>query len=259
MRATAKLRDLRSVGQLPPRPERGPAPVARALQEPSSRPRSRSPFRLVWLLDSLPMRAARRAIAGALGRLLEFAAYGSIALVIGIASAWYMIEAGTRLTVESIGPWRHWGQAGSVDADPYTRAHFARAGWLPLQASAASYFTATRDSNGEPLYSDCNYILSGTSPGARRWTLNAFDLNGALLEAGTSHAIISSDVAIPDPGGGVTISLSQSPKPGNWLATSGASRMQILLTVFGLQQTSAVQSANTKKQSLFRIESAGCS
>ena len=203
------------------------------------------------------MRAARRFIARTVGRLFEFAAYIAIAAVIGLASAWYMVEAGTRLTVEKAGPWQRWTLAGSADADPYTRAHFSRFGWLPLDQAAAIYYTASRDSAGEPLYADCDYTVSGQLPVARRWTLVAYDLSGLLLDQPAGPAVVSSDSILPGPGGSVVIQVSPATSPGNWLSTAGTARMQLRLTEFGTRQTAAVISAKAKRD-LFRIDKAGC-
>jgi len=257
--STARLRDLRSAPL--PLPRTSPAattspPPAPAIHLPPHHPQT--PFRLFRRLDSLPMRALRRLAARFAGRTIALAAYGSIAAAIGLVSAWYMTEAGTRLTVERDGPWARWTLAGSPDADPYTQAHFSRAGWLPLSAAAAVYFTASRDSTGEPLFSDCDYTVSGVAPAGRRWTLAAYDLNGGLLEAGAGASAIASDTALPQPGGGFSIALAQSASPGNWLNTSGAARMQLVLTVYGMKQALALKSSAAKAPALFRIERTGC-
>jgi len=204
------------------------------------------------------MRAIRRLIAKFLGQILHLAAYGSIALAVGLASAWYMVEAGSRLTLDRDGPWKRWTQAGAPSADPYTRAHFARAGWLPLSGDAAAYLTTSRDSAGEPLYSDCVYTVSGSKPAARRWTLSAFDLNGALLDSGPGQSVASSDTALPGPGGTLAITISQSPSPGNWLNVTGSTRMQLLLTLYGIRQNTAVKSSTAKAAEPLRIDKESC-
>lgn len=260
MRGSAKLRDLRGATQLPVRRNQaasqlaaGPSAGGRLIPA-----RPHAPFRLLRLLDSLPMRALRRLIARALGRALEFAVYIAIAALIGLSSAWYMVEVGTRLTVERTGPWQRWTLAGSTDADPYTRAHFNRAGWLPLDTTAAVYFAASRDSAGEPLYSDCDYSVAGPLPVARRWTLVAYDMSGMLIEAGAGPPVVASEAMLPGPGGTVTITVSPLTSAGNWLSTAGSTRMQLLLTLFGVQQTAAVKSAAAPARDLFKIDRTGC-
>jgi len=258
MRSKAKLRDLRSVTQLPSRPKPIDVVGPVRMPEPMAPRRQRAPFRWSRLLDSLPMRSGRRLVGRLLGRVVSLAVYGTLAMLIGLTSAWYMIETGTRLTLERDGPWQRWTLAGAPDADPYTRAHFARAGWLPLNGPAAAYFTASRDSAGEPLYSDCDYSVSGSNPAARRWTLVAYDMSGMLLDVGAGPAAITSETALPGPGGNVTIAVTQSTSPGNWLNLTGATRMQLLLTLYGARQGTTLKAAEVPARHLFRIERIGC-
>lgn len=144
-----------------------------------------------------------------------------------------MMDYGSHLTVERDGPWQRWTIAGAVGADPYTKAHFARAGWLPLSTAAAHYFIANKDSTGEALYADCDYTLSGLAPAGRRWTLAAFDLQGRGLDPGAGKAVIASTTALFGPESSLSVRLAQSTAPGNWLGLTGAARMQLLLTVYG--------------------------
>ncbi len=44
-----------------------------------------------------------------------------VALMLGIGSAWYMIERGSPLTTTKVGPWASWISEGNPNADPYTR------------------------------------------------------------------------------------------------------------------------------------------
>ena len=204
------------------------------------------------------MRASRRVAARWFGTIFEIAVYCAIAAAIGLPSAWYMIEGGSRLSRQTEGPWQRWTKAGASDADPYTIAHFAWAGWLPLSSAQARYYTASRDSAGEPLYADCDYTLNGKEPSARRWSLNAYDLQGALFEQGAGPASVSSATALPGPGGTISIKISQAAAAGNWLSVAGASRMQLMLTVFGHGKSASVTTGQAPAEPLFRIEKGAC-
>ena len=85
----------------------------------------------------------------------------AVALILGIGSAWYMIERGSMLTTTRIGPWTSWVSEGNPKADPYTRAHLARSGRLPLTSTAARYFMADTDSRGSGLTAGCEYAIFG--------------------------------------------------------------------------------------------------
>jgi hypothetical protein len=229
-----KLRDLRTVAvAIPPKGVRRVAkpvrPVA-SLPQPVAASRS---VRLTRILDSLPARAVRRLALRVVANIAELTLYGGIAVAIGLTTAWYMVDYGSRLTVERDGPWQRWTIAGAPGADPYTKAHFSRAGWLPMSTVAAHYHIASKDSAGEALYTDCDYLVSGPVPVGRRWTLAAFDLAGHVIAAGAGQSVIASTYALPGQDGLVAVRLSQSTSPGNWLGLSGSSRMQLVLMVYG--------------------------
>ena len=260
MSSDGKLRDLRTA----PLPEllRAGKPTARPAVQAAARtlapaPKRSSAIRLLRMLDSLAMRAGRRVAARWFGRTFEVAVYCAIAAAIGLPSAWLMIESGSRLTRQTDGAWQRWTKAGAADADPYTLAHFAWAGWLPMNGTQARYFSAGRDSAGEPMYADCEYTLSGQEPVARRWTLNAYDLQGQLLDQGAGPASLSSATVLPSPSGAITIKVSQATSPGNWLSVSGASRIQLVLAVYG-RPKAAVTTGTVQAEPLFRIDKSGC-
>src|SRR5262245_17863161 len=73
---------------------------------------------------------------GLIGNILtNLIVFVGLALGGGLGTAWYMIEGGSRLSTRTFGPWTTWVAAGRPDADPYTRAHTARNGLLPLAST----------------------------------------------------------------------------------------------------------------------------
>ena len=52
---------------------------------------------------------------------------------------------------------------GNPNADPYTKAHLARSGRLPLTSTTARYFLARTDSDGRELTSACEYSIEGSA------------------------------------------------------------------------------------------------
>jgi hypothetical protein len=194
--------------------------------------------RRLWrLIDNLGARAFRRVLAKIFGRVFDMALYGSMALVLGLGTAWYAIDNGTRLTIESDGPWQHWSLAGDPSSDPYTRAHFARAGWLPLAPAEGAYYAAYRDSTGSTLYADCEYDVAGLPAKGRWWSLSAYDPSGRVLPSPTGLRAINAATAMPGPRGAVAIRVSRQPSPGNWLPVSGSNRMVLMLRVYGQNPT----------------------
>ena len=76
-----------------------------------------------------------------------------------------MIEAGSRLSTRSFGPWTTWTAAGRPDADPYTRAHTVRNGLLPLASTLEVTYRAKADSRGGRLHAGCEYAIVMEEPG----------------------------------------------------------------------------------------------
>ncbi len=259
-----KLRDLRSADLMPIRkPARRPAAhVRKPPNVAAALPAAARTLRLSRIFDSLVMRAVRRFVLRVVSNIAELAVYVSIAVAIGLASAWYMIDYGSRLTMERDGPWQRWTIAGAPGADPYTIAHFARAGWLPTSTVYAHYFLASKDSAGDALYADCEYTVSGPAPASRRWTLAAFDLAGHGIYPGAGRPVLSSSTALLGPDATMTIKLSAATSPGNWLGLSGGARMQLMLTQFGRTDRAVRSSAGAASASappaLPSIERSGC-
>jgi len=160
-----------------------------------------------------------------------------VSLVGGWASAWYMVEAGSKLTTTTVGPWVAWGSAARPDADPYTRAHFARAGSLQLNAAIATTWQARTDAIGQRLHSACDYLVTGAVD-AGRWSLAVFDDRGGLIGNLAERYVYTSESVALGADGRFTVTLGRDARPGNWLPTGGAGRINLVLTV--LEQRSAL-------------------
>jgi hypothetical protein len=154
-----------------------------------------------------------------------------VAVVGGFASSWYMIERGSPLTTVKRGPWTAWVSAGRSDADPYTRAHYARRGSLPVSSLFAQTYQATTDSDGQTLYSTCEYVIEGPEPDAAFWSLAVFDEKGALIANPADRYGYNSATLMRSPGGHFGFTLSRSARPGNWIPTGGAGRLAVQLTI----------------------------
>ena len=115
--------------------------------------------------------------------MINLALFALLAVGGGLGSAWYMIEAGSRLSTRSSGPWMTWSASGRPDADPYTRAHTVRNGLLPLASTLEITYQAKADSRGGRLQSGCEYaiVMEGLDGGAW-WSLAAFDGQGRLIQ-----------------------------------------------------------------------------
>jgi hypothetical protein len=179
-----------------------------------------------------------------LGLVADTALFLGIVLIGGLGTSWYMVEAGSRLTTRSIGPWVVWTSAARTDADPYTRAHFARAGTLPLSTDVAQTFMARADSEGQRLHSSCEYVVDGRDPPAAWWSLSVFDDRGRLIANPAQRYAFTSDTMAKGADGTFLVSLARDARPGNWLPTGGAGRLMLVLTLLDGRGSPSSQSAS---------------
>ncbi len=120
-------------------------------------------------------------------RVLAWSAAALIGVALGGASAWAALEFGRASFVERFGAWTHSRAAGSVAADPYTRAVIAREGLLALSAREALYFNLNEDEQGRPLSEACVYELRGRALEARWWSVTLYARDHFLAQNG-DHA-----------------------------------------------------------------------
>lgn len=154
-----------------------------------------------------------------------------VAVFGGLASSWYMNEKGSPLTTQRQGPWISWVAAGRADADPYTRAHFLRRGSLPLSSALAQTYQASTDSDGNALFSTCEYVVEGPEPEAAFWSLAVFDEHGHMITNAAERYSYNSTTMMRTPGGRFGVTLSRSARPGNWLPTGGGGRLALQLRI----------------------------
>ena len=178
-----------------------------------------------------------------------------LAVIGGLGSSWYMIEKGSPLTTIRSGPWVAWKAAGRADADPYTRAHFLRRGMLPVSSSLALTYQATADSDGQTLYSSCDYVIEGEEPKVAFWTLAVFDEAGQLIPNPAERFAFNSASVMRPANGGIDIRLARNARPGNWLPTGGAGRISL---VFTLEEPRAAGNDDSRSPLLPSIRRIAC-
>lgn len=179
----------------------------------------------------LNLHKLKRHILTASARVIEALVVAFIILVGGLGSSWYMVEAGSRLTTARLGPWMTWTSAARPDADPYTRAHFVRAGTLAVSTEVQRAYVARSDSDGERLHSSCEYVLEGRMSKVEWYSIAVFDERGRLIpNAAERHAFTGQTVAL-DHSGKFTITLAREARAGNWLPTGGAGRLALVLNI----------------------------
>ncbi|MCH9806599.1 MAG: DUF1214 domain-containing protein [Alphaproteobacteria bacterium] len=181
---------------------------------------------------------AKKRLQAIILRVSDWAIFIGLVLIGGLGSSYYMLSAGSSLTTRTIGPWSTWKHEGRSDADPYTRAHFARTGTLNLTTEVANTYLTNQDSNGAFLHSSCEYSISGKQLDAQWWSITAMNDRGQLIANPSKRYTFTSDTVAISPDGTFTVTLARDARPGNWLPTAGAGRLALSLTL--LESESAI-------------------
>ncbi|TPW32968.1 DUF1214 domain-containing protein [Pararhizobium mangrovi] len=180
----------------------------------------------------------------------------AIAFYGGIASSLYAFDHVRQFESVTVGPWSAWPDLQTGRVDPYARAYRARKADLLLGEAEGVVFTAKTDDQGRALSGTCSYVISGTTPRARFWTLRATSADGAPIGGNPAlpHAFQSQDV-LGDGHGGMRIAAAPTARPGNWLAIRHAGRIHFVLTLY---DTPAAGNAGIIDLKMPSIERTGC-
>ncbi|HRY07678.1 MAG TPA: DUF1214 domain-containing protein [Hyphomicrobiaceae bacterium] len=186
----------------------------------------------------------KQRLRGFLRLMSDWALFIGIVLIGGIGSHWYMVQAGSMFSVSRIGPWESWENAARHNSDPYTRAHFARLGILPLSTDISRTYVARHDDDGDQLYSSCDYAIEGHDFAARWWSITVFDDDGALIPNPAGRYAFSRETVAITPEGGFVISMARDARAGNWIPTGGAGSLSVMLVL----QNGNISVAESRRQ-----------
>lgn len=169
-----------------------------------------------WLDTDLP-RAIRPYRSHPLRTLATVTLVVLLAALLGISSAYLIIEREEPLNAVTIGPWHAYPKAGTAEADPYSVAIYTRGAVIPLASGEGLALVARKDSAGHQLDPTCIYRIAGQTPSARLWTLTAVDGHGRLVDTLPGRVNLASDTLLRAPDGTFEISAARRPHSGNWL------------------------------------------
>lgn len=178
-----------------------------------------------------------------LRRILVGGALYLSALAVGVGSALWVLKKAAWLNPSvQVGAWRSNLQAGSVDADMYTRATVAVNAVLALGRSETMYFVATHDDSGRALRAQCNYRISGVPPKARWWSITAYADDMFLFDAPNAHYSLNGDIAKLNSEGVFSFTTGPQEQSGSyWVPTPG--KGGVLLTLRLYNPEGALQAA----------------
>lgn len=207
-----------------------------------------APLPMLYRLDKL-----RRVVVASLSHSANALMFAATVLILGIGSSFYAIDSGTRLTTLRAGPWVMWTQAATRDIDPYTRAHYAKDGSLPISTSIAATWEARYDIDGRRLHSSCEYLIESDPIDSTWFNIAVYDDKGLLIPNAADRYSFTSQSIAYNPDGSFFIVLARDARPGNWLPVGGAGRLTLLLTV--LEPRTAVAESMRQLPTIRRI---GC-
>lgn len=179
-----------------------------------------------------------------------------IGLFIGGSLAWLSIQNNHGFGTLIIGQWTAWPLAGSVNADPYSKAKVAADGDVPLGAAEGLAFHARHDRRGNPLQRNCQYQVSGITPPARLWTLSAHDLDDRVLinDDGQPSNLLSRQL-LRETNGHFQISAGPDIAAKNWLQVSGSGPFKLVLRLYDSPITATGQIGDAEMPSVTLV---GC-
>lgn len=189
-----------------------------------------------------------------IGFLFQVFVVLAIAIGGGTASVWYALDRMEGMDALTIGGWVAHPRKGAPDADPYTQARMTRAGELPLGRAEGLAFSAARDSAGDALLRECTYRLEGSVPVARFWTLYPARPDG--LSPVARHSGIPALHAfqiLRRPDNSFDVTVGPRPAPGNWLPTTGAGAMSLVLTFYDIPVSSGLDASDTELPRIYRV------
>lgn len=162
-----------------------------------------------------------------------------LGLGVGGSVSWYSIQNNQGFGAINIGIWTAWPLAGSIDADPYTKAKVAAEGEVPLGAAEGIAFHARTDSQSRPLLRECQYYLSGQTPPARFWTMAAHADDGSFLsDDAIENQILLSNTLFRNADGRFALEVGPRMANGNWLQVNGRGPYQLVLRLYDSPITS---------------------
>jgi hypothetical protein len=158
-----------------------------------------------------------------------------VAAVTALALTWFAVDGRADLATIRIGAWRAAPSHGTVDADPYARATFAKFGTLPISLADGLVFIARRDSAKQPLDGRCTIHIAGRVPQSRFWTLTVVDSKGNLIDNPAGRSTFVSSELTWNSDGTVEIVAAPQARSGNWLPTGGVGSIVLVLRLYDTQ------------------------
>ena len=188
----------------------------------------------------------KRALQSAFGLIAKLTTFIFIAVFGGLFSSWYVIGYGASFNTERIGPWVKWTMSGRLDSDPYSLIRQDKRAMLIFNSTFVSRYEAAFDDSNRRLHSACHYAIEGPAPTSEWWSLNVFDDDGRLVPNTSNRHGFNAATVIPNADGSIRIDLAREARPGNWVPTSRAGRLVVVLELQNRTGDAVVPADNAK-------------
>jgi hypothetical protein len=157
----------------------------------------------------------------------------SMAVVAGAAIGFVTVNPVANLVTSGSniknGPWSTNLAYGSSGANPYIKAWVAENGLMAVSSSLSIYLDAYTDDSGQPLVTNCDYVIQGPAPKSGYWNITVYNEDGFLIANDQNRWSFSSTDIKFEPDGSFKIYLSKTPKQGNWLPAGSAKTLNVYL------------------------------
>ena len=157
---------------------------------------------------------------------------GAAGLGIGLLASAFALSRGSPFDRVRLRAWEFQAHAGSIEADPYTRASLERSGEIPLAVGEGLQLIAWVDDDGRPLDARCVYRVGSRVPAARYWTLSLVDPQGFAIENAAQRYGFRSSEIVRASNGDFAITVSAEATPGNWLPIGAGGPFALALRLY---------------------------
>lgn len=154
---------------------------------------------------------------------LKFLIAVAVALLLASGSVWYVLQPTNYGGKIRNGEWTTDLTTGGSNAGHYQRAKIALYGLWAMSADETIYFIANTDSSGEPLASNCTYIVSGSgNPDGRWWSLTVYKNFHFVPNEQKVYSYSQTSVE-REPDNSWQVAVSPEKQAKNWLPTGDES------------------------------------
>jgi len=180
----------------------------------------------------------------------------AIGVGLGLAASAYALSQASPFDSVRLGPWEIVAHAGSIEADPYTRASLERSGEIPLATGEGLQLIAREDDDGRRLDARCSYEVGPRVPTARYWTLGVIDLHGWTIENAAQRYGFRSSEIVRSSNGDFTIIVSAEAAAGNWLPIGSPGPFALVLRLY--DSPLGATAGGIEKSAAPRVARIGC-